>query len=156
MLSFKNVFLICVIILITEFTKGCNTDAIDMENINEVKIYKCKKEVNPEKRRLIYIGELDKNGMSCLAKYVHASHTVKRGYVISEYYLELVNDKNEIIRRIGIVFSEDKIKGLDITTKNPEKTFVTSTHRLIVSSDDNISQALLDEINNTIRRSVKK
>jgi len=132
--------------VIMVFLFGCSGE-VKIDNVKEIKVFKTKIQVDPSKRNLKYIGNLDGSGKAYFQDYVKKSQRVSYAYVVSEYYLEIISYKNEV-RRVGVVVIKDNSDELelDITTSDPEKLYATSFHDLLVCSDKNIAQKLRKSI----------
>lgn len=142
-------FLSVIISLI--FLYGC--DEIKVNNIKDIYLYACTgKPTDPSKRKLVYLGTLDKGIIPGFNDFLKASDKEYLGYIYCKYYLELIDNNGKKVRRIGVVISKEKFIGLDITTKNPENAYITSTHEVLVCSNRNIADSLFQEISKLIRK----
>jgi len=138
---------ICAVVLLA-LASGCRSSAqVTTEKIQNVEVYRGSKNANPDKRTLTRIGRLDEAGIQALASFVKGAKTKSFSYVLSTYYLDVLDENGKVRRRYGVVVDSDRqLGGLDVTTDDPAKTHVTSPHSLLVNKDKETGKALLQAI----------
>ena len=143
----KLTLLICVVALAT-LVFGCRTSAqVTPVKIHSVEVHRGSKDANPDKRTLTKIGRLDGAGIQALESFVKGAKTKTFSYVLSTYYLDVLDENGKVQRRYGVVVDSDgQLGGLDVTTADPAKTSVTSPHSLLVSKDKETGKALLQAV----------
>ena len=86
-----------------------------LSNIDSIKVLKGTKDMDPAKRILTEIGELDKEGQDLLLTFIKESRTNKLSYVLSPYYLQIIS-KSGKSKTLGVLVKSDgSLIGLDIT-----------------------------------------
>ncbi|MCL1857137.1 MAG: hypothetical protein FWF84_05830 [Kiritimatiellaeota bacterium] len=116
--------------------------------LSKVEILKGERSIHPEERNLQVIGALQEDGIELLKKYIKTGKTKNYGYVLSEYYLRI---DNQVIGIVEVKNNESTsvLLGLDITTTDTSKTYATSTHRLCINRDTELSTLLFEAIKNS-------
>jgi hypothetical protein len=142
---FKRIYVLLLVLAI-----GCDPSTKSIpEKIQTVEVYRGSKDVSPGNRTLSKIGNMDSSGVQALERYIHESNRRPYSYVISSYYLNIVDKTGKYQRRYGVVIDSDgQMSGLDVTTDNPAETHVTSPHFLMVTKDINAGMAILESIRN--------
>jgi hypothetical protein len=116
-------------------------------DVHIVEVSRGSKDVDPAKRTVAKIGRLDSSGVNALNEFLQRSRKKTFSFVLSDYYLDLVDESGGTQRRYGVVINDGgRLVGLDITTSDPAKTNVTSGHFVLVSSDETAASKLLQAI----------
>jgi hypothetical protein len=138
---------ICAVVL-AALASGCQTSAqVTAEKIHNVEVYRGSKDANPDKRTLTKVGRLNATGVEALAGFVKSAKAKTFSYVLSTYYLDVLDETGKVQRRYGVVVDSDgQLGGLDITTADSAKTHVTSPHSLLVNKDKSTGKTLLQAI----------
>lgn len=143
----KLILLVCVGLLATHVF-GCQTSAqVSTNKVHAVEVFRGSKEVNPDKRTLTRIGRLGDAGIRSLESFIKGAKRKTFSYVLSTYYLDVIDESGKVQRRYGVVVDSDgQLGGLDITSDDPAKTHVTSRHSLLVNKGKELSTALIQAI----------
>ena len=140
-------FLIAINVLVV-IAVACQTPAeVKNNNTQIVEVFKGSQDVNPQKRKLTKIGRLNGAGVEALQRYAGSAERKTLSFVISTYYLDLLDETGKLKKRYGVVVgSNGQLLGLDVTTADPSKTYATAPHSVLVTEDAEAAKALLESI----------
>ena len=110
--------------------------------VGNVEVIKGAKEVNPAKRKLKKIGELDEEGKDVLVKFLEDASMKSYSFVLSEFYLRCHLEDGSL-KTFGVVIKSDgSLLGLDVTGVDASTTSVRSKHSVLTSQDKVLSEEL--------------
>jgi hypothetical protein len=137
----------CAALLLVSLPACTARNAMTANEPESVDVYRGTKDVRPERRTLVKVGTLSPSGAQALERFVREAKTQRFSFVLSTYYLDVIGENGSVQKRYGVVINADgRFGGLDITTRDPAKTSVTSLHTLLVSRDSTSGTALLEAI----------
>ena len=138
------IVLVYVVIVCCKETKPIDLKAGIM-NIESIEILKGLKNIDPSKRNLVKIGELDKESIDLLQMFFNVAKKRKMSFILSQYYLRLSNEISNV-KNIGVAIKSDgTLVGLDVTG-DASMTSVRSLHDILYCKDPQINKALLDKL----------
>ncbi|WP_265595464.1 hypothetical protein [Verrucomicrobium sp. BvORR106] len=114
---------------------------LSLDTTNVVTVYEKTPDATLSHPKVQKVGKLDSRGVSHLRKFLAGAKTKRLGYVSSNRFVQ-VGD-----RRLGVVvWSDGRLLGLDFSGQDASLVPPTTTHSVLVNSDEVVSKHLLDAV----------